>query len=113
MPLIQRITSIPLSSVNDNLLAGSQWEYMPFNARVAFGLNGDANGADMRLDVYTGSDVILEDAPLNVLARLPVAPDDFLLRDIVRAGERVKVRARNTSAAAARSVFWAILIDPV
>jgi len=113
VPLIQRITSIPLSSVNDNLLAGSQWEYMPFNARVAFGLNGDANGADMRLDVYTGSDVILEDAPLNVLARLPVAPDDFLLRDIVRAGERVKVRARNTSAAAARSVFWAILIDPV
>lgn len=113
MPLIQKITSVALSSVNDNLLSGSQWEYMPWNARVAFALNGDANGADMRMDVYTGSDVILEDAPLNVLARLPIAPDDFLLRDIVRAGERVKIRARNTSAAASRSVFWAVMIDPV
>ena len=112
MPLVQRITSVALSSVNDNLLAGSQWEFMPYPARIAFGLNGDANGADMRVDVYTGPDVILEDAPLNVLARLPIAPDDFLLRDIVGAGERVKIRARNTSAAAARSVFWAMMIDP-
>ena len=113
MPLVQRSTSVALSSVNDNLLAGSQWEYMPYAARLSFGLNGDANGADLRVDIYTGQDVILEDTPMNVQNRIPVSPDDFLLHDFVAPGERVKIRVRNTSAAAARTIFWAVIITPI
>lgn len=113
MPTIQGITSVALSSVNDNLLTGSQFERLPWPARVDFGLNGDANGADLRVDVYSGSDVLMENAPMNVLARLPIWPDDFQLTDVAGYMEQLKVRVRNTSAAAARSIYWMVKITPI
>lgn len=113
MPLIQGSAAVAASSVNDNLLSGSQFEYAPYNALVEFGLNGDANGADMRVDVYSGQDMLTEQMALNVKAALPVYPDDFLLQDIVAAGERIKVRARNTSAAGARTVYYSIRMTPL
>jgi len=113
MPVITSSTSVAASSVNDNLLSGSQFEFLPFNAGLEFGINGDANGADMRVDVYSGQDVLMENAPLNVQNRLPVYPDDFTLVDVARAGERIKVRARNTSAAGARTVHLTVRINPI
>lgn len=114
MPTVQNITSIPLSSAVDNLLTGSQFERVPFRAaRIDIGLNGDANGADLRVDVYSGLDVLLENAPMNVLARLPIWPDDFQLTDVAGYNEQLKIRVRNTSAAAARSIYWMVKITPV
>jgi len=112
MPVIQGSTSVALSSVNDNLLTGSQFEFMPYNAQLEFGINGDANGADMRVDVYSGQDVLMENSPLNIQNRLPVYPDDFILTDFAAAGERIKIRARNTSAAAARTVHFSVRVTP-
>jgi hypothetical protein len=102
-----------LSSVNDNVLANSQFEFLPYNAMVEFGLNGDANGADLRVDVYSGQDVLMEGASMSVQNRIPVYPDDYQLTDVAAAGERLKVRVRNTSAAAARTVFFAVRITPL
>lgn len=113
MPVIQGSASIALSSVNDNILAGSQFEFLPYNAYLEFGLNGDANGADLRVDVYSGQDVLMENSPMNVKAALPVYPDDFMLNDVAAAGERIKVRVRNTSAAAARTIYYSVRITPV
>lgn len=112
MPVIQGITSVAASSVNDNILSGSQFEYLPYNAFVEFGLNGDANGADLAVDVYSGQDILMENAPMNVKAAIPVYPDDFTLNDVAAAGERLKVRVRNTSAAAARSLYWVVKLTP-
>lgn len=113
MPVIQGNTSVAAASVNDNLLTGSQFEFLPYNASIEFGINGDANGADMRVDVFSGADVLLENAPLNVQNRIPVYPDDFILVDVARAGERIKIRARNTNAGAARSVLFSVRIMPL
>ena len=113
MPVIQGQVSIPLSSVNDNILAGSQFEFLPYDARLEFGLNGDANGADLRVDVYSGQDVLMENASMSIAARIPVYPDDFQLIDVAAAGERIKIRARNTSAAAARVLFFSLRITPI
>lgn len=113
MPLIQGSASIPASGVNDNVLAGSQYEYLPFNAMLEIGLNGDTNGADLRVDVFSGSDVLLENAPMSVQNRVPVYPDDFSLVDAAAAGERVKIRVRNTSAAGARVIFFSVRIAPL
>ena len=112
MPSIQSSVSIPLSGVNDNVLAGSQYEFLPFNAFLEFGLNGDANGGDLRIDVYSGSDVLAENLTPSVQARTPVYPDDFPLTDVAMAGERIKIRVRNTSAAAARTLFFNLRITP-
>lgn len=113
MPAIQGSASIPLSAVNENLLAGSQWEFLPYDARIDFGLNGDANGGDLRIDVYSGGDVVAENLVPSVQNRTPVWPDDFPLNDVAAAGERLKVRVRNTSAAAARTIFFSIRISPL
>lgn len=113
MPLIQSSVSVALSAVNDNVLSGSQWEYLPYNAALEFGLCGDANGGDLRVDVFSGQDVLLENAPMNVQARIPVYPDDYNLNDVAAAGERIKIRVRNTSAAAARTIFFAVRITPI
>jgi hypothetical protein len=113
MPLIQGSTSIAASGVNDNVLSGSQYEYLPWPAMLEIGLTGDANGADLRVDVYSGSDVLLENAPMSVQNRIPIYPDDFNLVDGAQAGERIKIRARNTSAAGARTLFHAVKITPL
>jgi len=111
MPMIQNSVSIAGVSVNDNVLSGSQWEFLPYNARLEFGLNGDANGADLRVDVYSGTDVILEGAPMSAQNRIPIYPDDFQLTDFAAAGERIKIRARNLNAAA-RTLFYCVRINP-
>lgn len=113
MPVIQGSVSVALSSVNDNILAGSQFEFLPYNAALEFGLNGDANGADLRVDAYSGQDVLCEQLQPSSLNRVPVYPDDFILTDVAARGERIKVRVRNTSAAAARTIFFSIRITPV
>lgn len=113
MPVIQGSVSIAASGVNDNVLQGSQFEFLPFDAALEFGVNGDANGADLRVDVFSGQDVLMENAPMSVQNRIPVYPDDFQLTDAAGAGERIKIRARNTSAAAARTLFFSVRITPL
>ncbi|MCS6946953.1 MAG: hypothetical protein NZM12_04995 [Steroidobacteraceae bacterium] len=104
--------SVPANSVNDNLLAGNQYEFLPYDASIEFGLVGDTNAADLRVDVYSGQDVLLENGTISAANRVPVYPDDFLLTDVAAAGERIKVRVRNT-AAAARTVFFQVRITPI
>lgn len=110
--LIQSSQSINANTTVDNLLSGSQFEFLPWDASLAFAINGDTNGADLRFDVYSGQDVLAENATCNAQNRIPVNPDDFNLRDVAAAGERIKIRIRNTSAAAARTVFFAVIIEP-
>lgn len=113
MPVLQGSASIAAASVNDNVLTGSQYEFLPYNAFIEFGLNGDANGGDLRVDVYSGPDVIMENAPMSVVARIPIYPDDFVGSDAAAAGERLKVRVRNTHATTARTIYWNVRITPL
>lgn len=110
MPLIQQQLTIPANSVNDNVIAGSQFEFLPYNASLRFALNGSAVG--LVADLYTGQDVLAEQMLINTLNRVPINPDDFLLSDVAGAGERVKIRVRNTTGGAL-TVFFAVMIDPI
>jgi hypothetical protein len=112
MPLIQSSVSIAGLTVNDNVLAGSQWEFLPFNARLDFGVNGDANGADLKVDIYSGTDVLCEQLTPNAQNRVPIWPDDFNLNDVAAGGERIKIRVRNTNAAS-RTLFYAVRITQI
>ena len=113
MPLIQSNASIAASSVNDNVLTGSQFEYMPYNGFVEFGLAGDANGSDLRIDVYSGQDILAEQLIPNAQNRIPLYPDDYILQDVAAGGERLKIRVRNTSAAGARVINFGVRITQV
>lgn len=113
MPLIQGSTSVAASSTNDNVLSGSQFEFVPYPAQIDFGLNGDANGTDLRVDVYSGNDILTENMTANSNNTFPKGQDDFLLTDVAAQGERLKIRVRNTSAAGARTLFWAVRVTPL
>lgn len=113
MPTIQNRVSVAAASVTDNVLSGSQFEFLPYDAQLNFGIVGDANAADLRVDVYSGQDVLLENAEPSAQNRIPIFPDDYNLADVAGAGERIKIRVRNTNAGAARTLFYAVRIDPI
>jgi hypothetical protein len=113
MPIIQGSVSVAAASQNDNVLTGSQWEFLPYDARVDFGLVGDANATDLRVDAYSGTDILTEAMVPSAQNRVPVWPDDYPLNDIAAAGERLKIRVRNVNAATARTLFFAVRITPL
>lgn len=113
MPVIQSSVSIAAASVNDNVLTGSQFEFLPYDASLDFGINGDASGSDLRIDVYSGQDALCEQLIPSSQNRIPVFPDDFTLSDVAGAGERIKIRVRNTHATLARTCFFSVRINPV
>lgn len=96
MPTIQSNVTIAAGATNENLIAGSQFEFAPYDASIELALIGSAAG--LVADVSTGQDVVAEALTVNPANRFPIMPDDFLIQDVVQAGERIKIRARNTTA---------------
>jgi len=113
MPLFQRSFSVAAASVLENALAGSQWEFLQFAAAVQFGLVGDANASDLRVDVYSGADALAEDMEPSAANRMPIFPDDYTLNDVAVQSDRLKVRVRNLNAGAARTIFVGVKIDDI
>jgi hypothetical protein len=111
MPTIQGVTSTAAGATTQNVLTGSVYEYLPWNARLEFGICGDAAG-EGRVTVLSGSDTVLEESSVSRQARFPVYPDDFSLIDVARGGERVVIRHRNTGVGA-NNLFWAVRITPL
>lgn len=110
MPQIQNSVSIAANSVNDNVIAGSQFEFLPYNARLDFGLVGSATG--ILVDVYSGADALCEQMAISTANRFPINPDDYTLKDVAMAGERIKIRARNTTGGAL-TLFFGVVITPI
>jgi hypothetical protein len=108
--MIQVTGSVAANSVNDNVLTGSQFEFLPYAAALEFGLVSSAAG--MLGDAYSGSDVLCEAMALSIQNRFPVFPDDYTLTDVAGLGERIKVRMRNTTGGAL-TYFVGIRITPV
>jgi hypothetical protein len=110
MPLIQGSASLAANTTIDNVLSGSQFEFLPYNARLDFAVNGSAAG--MVTDIYSGQDVLCEALSVNSANRFPIRPDDFLLTDVAAGGERIKIRIRNTTGGAL-TYFFACNIQPL
>jgi len=111
MPTV-RVASTNLAANSTNYpLSGSQYEYLPFNARVEFAVIANAAGVDVT--VYSGSDVLQQSGPATVKATPPVYPDDFLLDDVAMAGERLSVVLRETAGVATTDVETVVKITPL
>ena len=109
MPLFQKKVSVPANSVVDNVLTGSQWEFIQFPAaNVQFGIVASATG--LKVDVYSGADSLAEDLEPSEQNRFPIFPDDYTLTDVAIQSDRLKVRARNLTAGAL-DIFVGLRID--
>lgn len=110
MPLIQNSVSIAPSSVNDNVLSGSQFEFLPYDASLEMGFTGSATG--LVVDAYSGQDTLCESTAPSSQNRIPIYPDDFNLTDVAGAGERIKIRVRNTTAGAL-TFFYSVKVTAI
>ena len=83
-----------------NPLAGSQYEYLPFDAVVEFAILADA-GDTFQASVFSGSDVLLQNSDVDTLAvATPIQyPENYEIRDVAAAGERLGVSLTNTGGA--------------
>lgn len=109
-PTITDRRSVGANTTVGNVLTGSQFEFMPFDGAVEFGLVASAVG--LNASVSSGTDILQQDQEISAANRLPIYPDDFLLTDVAAAGERLVVALRNTTAGAITS-FVVVKITPV
>lgn len=98
MPVIMRETSVAAGAVNDNLLAGSAFEFARANSLVSIGLNQSATGGFAT--IQSGGDVIAEEFMAPIATVYPVIPDGMYFSDVAAAGDRLVVRFRNPTGGA-------------
>src|SRR4029453_12027482 len=92
---IQTQASVLANVVNDNAIAGNQFEFAPVRSVVEFGIISAATG--MEVDILIGArSVVTRMLPL-VKATAPIYPDDFTVKGGAQAGERGIIRLRNTT----------------
>ena len=101
MPTIRVSTSVPANGVVANVLSGSVFETLPVDAIAEFANNQQSAALGAVLaTVLSGPDVLLEESPISINARVPLYPEDFDLFDAVNAGDKLIVKLRNTTAGA-------------
>lgn len=98
MPVIQRRVTVLANSTNDNIIAGSQYEFARRRCLISGGINSDTLGAQCTIN--SGGDVVMESFPVKVLNQFPVIPDDFVFQDVMEIGDRLSIGVRNTTAGA-------------
>jgi len=96
MPVIQREVTIAANTTNDNIVAGSQYEFARRRCIISGGIVGSATG--LRANINSGGDVVMEQFPLQIKANdFPIIPDEFVFTDVMEAGDRLSIPVQNTT----------------
>ena len=98
MPVIMREVSIAANSVNPNIISGSTFEFMRGNVYLSIGLTAEATGTFAT--ILSGSDIVLERSPPNILTRYPIIPDEMYFNDVATLADRLVILVENTTGAA-------------
>lgn len=113
MPTMRGETSIGASSTNENVLQGSDFEFLNQLSVVDVVMSQSAIG--LQIDVKADSDSLAASVVPNIEAaagRLIEDQDGVVRRQLLRAGSRLKIRARNTTGGAL-DLNWMVNITPV
>lgn len=100
MPTIVIPTVAVAAGASTNILAGHANEYMSEPCEIELAVVAEAVG--VLVSVQSGRDVLQEEGPAIIVAAngMPRYPDDFYLDDVADAGDKLTIRARNTTAGA-------------
>lgn len=98
MPVIMRETSVAAGAVNENILAGSAFEFARQNSLVSIGIHQSATGGFATIN--SGADVVAEEFAPPIATVYPVIPDNMYFSDVAAAGDRLVIRYRNPTAGA-------------
>ena len=80
MPVINNQVSIPATSINSNIIAGSIWEFADRNYWGRLAMTGDA-AFSVLVTVQAGQRTHLEESKISGQNRPPILPDDTLIPD--------------------------------
>lgn len=99
MSNIVRSTSVAATSVDENLLAGSAFEFARGNTFISMGIVQSATG--MFITIQNGGNVVAEEfePPIEATA-FPQTNEDFYFNSFAVTGDRLVVRARNSTGGA-------------
>lgn len=112
MPTISGRTSIASGASVVNLLAGSQYEFAPFDGKIEIGMFADKNLVSVA--VFAGPDTLAEPGsfcPFGAAEATPKYPDDYHWIDDVNHGDRLKISASNGNAATT-ILNWVLRVTP-
>lgn len=98
MPVIQREVSVAAGAVNENILAGSAFEFARQNSLVSMGVVQSATGGFATIN--SGADIVAEEFSPEIKTSYPIIPDEMYYSDVAAAGDRLVVRYRNPTAGA-------------
>jgi len=96
MPMIMVEQSIGATSVNNNVVSGSAFEFARGRQVVSMGWLQAATG--MFATLQAGSDIVAEEFSLPIATRYPIIPDEMYFTDVMENGDRLVVRVRNPTA---------------
>jgi len=94
-------------------LTGWQYERLPFPALVEIAFISDEIG--FLANVYSGSDTLAEEQPLSAGGTDGVLPDfdKPMLEDLAAAGDKIKIRIRETQASGTGDVMGWVRITQI
>lgn len=95
MSAIQIETTVAANSVNNNLLSGSAFEFARVRQVVSIGVTAAATG--VFIFISSGADLILEESMAYIKTQFPIIPDEMFYNDVMEAGDRLVIRARNST----------------
>jgi len=98
VPVIQREVSIAAGAVNDNVVAGSAFEFARRRTIVSLGVTQAATG--MFCTLQAGPDIISEEFSPVIATRYPIIPDEMYYTDVMEVGDRLVIRIRNPTGGA-------------
>ena len=113
MPMILNQTSVAASGVNNNVIAGSAFEFAKVQSIYSIGVAQSNQGGFCT--IQGGSDIIAEEFPPPVIgiaannpsaaavtttSAYPVVPDEMYFTDVLNSGDRLVIRYRNPTAGA-------------
>lgn len=95
MPAFLNEQVVATTVIVQNILAGSAFEFARGPGLMSCGVGGSATG--FIDNIQAGPDVVVEAFAIPILTRYPIVPDEMYFTQALRGGERIVVRAQNTS----------------
>jgi hypothetical protein len=93
--MIMRQDTIVANTTNQNVLAGSAFEFARGRGILSCGVGGSATG--LVDNIQAGSDIVAEAFDIPILTIYPKIPDEMYFTDVVEQGDRIVIRSQNTT----------------
>lgn len=124
MPVILNTATVAAGAVNNNVVAGSAFEFARVQSIYSIGIYSGIAG--MFCTIQGGADIIAEEFPIPVsgiaannpsgaamttTSQFPVVPDSMYFTDVLNPGDRLVMRVRNPTAGSG-TVAFIVQISP-